>query len=507
MPRRSRTSCVALAGGAALLLAACAQEPDNPAGILDPGTPSFSSAELATTLGFRKSVTVVGIREHLAAFAGFASLNGGDRALGTPGYDASVQYVYNRVVAAGYSAQIQEFEFEFRGNVAPPILNQLAPVATTYRVGLDFTTMEASGSGDVTAAVYAVDFLAPGGPSGLSTSGCEAADFAGFPAGSIALLQRGTCTFRDKAQNAANAGAAGVIIENAGVTASSPILGTLGLPVPVSIPAVGTTAAVGEALRQGVLDGPTQTTARLDVNYVVENRTGRNVIGESRTGDPSRVVVVGAGLEGADISPGINLASGAATTLEIAEAMSQQGRTTTPRLRYIWFGGAGGRRVGADYYLGALSPEERGRLKAMLGIGPLGSVNFGRFVYDGDFSTFPSSTTPAHGSDAIEMLFADYFAGVGQAQEPTSVGLASDLSVFLQAGVPSGGVVSNPGGDKSAAQAALYGGTAGASFDPCFGVPCDLLTNLSTTALDQMSDAVAHVVLLLSKRNLAKSPL
>jgi hypothetical protein len=60
---------------------------------------------------------------------------------------------------------------------------------------------------------------------------------------------------------------------------------------------------------------------------------------------------------------------------------------------------------------------------------------------------------------------------------------------------------------KSTVQVALYGGTAGASFDPCFGVPCDLLTNLSTTALDQLSDAVAHVVLLLSKRNLAKNPL
>ena len=43
----------------------------------------------------------------------------------------------------------------------------------------------------------------------VDTSGCEAADFAGFPAGNIALIQRGTCTFEHKGNNAAAAGAVG----------------------------------------------------------------------------------------------------------------------------------------------------------------------------------------------------------------------------------------------------------------------------------------------------------
>ena len=43
-------------------------------------------------------------------------------------------------------------------------------------------------------------------------------DFANFPAGSIALIQRGTCNFEQKAENAADAGAAGVIIFNQGNT-------------------------------------------------------------------------------------------------------------------------------------------------------------------------------------------------------------------------------------------------------------------------------------------------
>ncbi|MFO7525911.1 MAG: PA domain-containing protein [Ignavibacteriaceae bacterium] len=44
--------------------------------------------------------------------------------------------------------------------------------------------------------------------------GCNAADFAGFVAGNIAVIDRGTCSFTDKVVNAQNAGAIGVIIIN-----------------------------------------------------------------------------------------------------------------------------------------------------------------------------------------------------------------------------------------------------------------------------------------------------
>ena len=54
-----------------------------------------------------------------------------------------------------------------------------------------------------------------------STSGCEADDFAGLDFSGdtdIALIQRGTCNFGTKAQNAQLAGAEAVIIFNQGNT-------------------------------------------------------------------------------------------------------------------------------------------------------------------------------------------------------------------------------------------------------------------------------------------------
>jgi hypothetical protein len=44
-------------------------------------------------------------------------------------------------------------------------------------------------------------------------------------------------------------------------------------------------------------------------------------------------------------------------------------------------------------------------------------------------------------------------------------------------------------------------------YDPCYHLACDTFANNSNTGLDQMSDAVAHAVLLFSKRNFDKNPL
>jgi hypothetical protein len=58
-------------------------------------------------------------------------------------------------------------------------------------------------------------------------------------------------------------------------------------------------------------------------------------------------------------------------------------------------------------------------------------------------------------------------------------------------------VVSSPvqRGVKTAAQAVVYGGTAGVAYDHCYHQLCDDISNLNNTALDQMSDGIANAVL------------
>ena len=129
------------------------------------------------------------------------------------------------------------------------ILEQVSPTPTVYSfgAGLDFVNVTGSGVGDVTASVQGVDLQL--GLGNTSSSGCEPADFAGFTAGNIALIQRGTCFFRDKVINAIAAGAAGVLLFNQGDTADpfrqDAFGGTL-LPFISSIPVLGPSYPLGE---------------------------------------------------------------------------------------------------------------------------------------------------------------------------------------------------------------------------------------------------------------------
>src|SRR5688572_186377 len=462
--------------------------------------------DISETQGFRKQVKLAGIREHQAALQGIAVANGGSRVSSSVAYDASAQYVYDQMSAAGYNVSFQEFTFNFDGDQTAPALVQVSPTPTTYVDGVDYDSMQFSGSGDFTAPLTAVDLLVPSPVANASTSGCEAADFAGFTPGHIALMQRGTCGFAQKAVNAQTAGAVGVIVFNEGNPERTALnLGTLGAPQ--TIPAVTTSFAIGDTLRNGVLNGPTGLTLRLKVDYFFGPRTTRNVIAETLAGDPNRVVVVGAHLDSVTRGPGINdNGSGSGAILEIAQVFAEQGRTPRNKLRFMWYGAEEFNLLGSAFYVNSLSQAERDKIELMLNFDMIGSPNFVRFVYDGNNSAGGGAVGPA-GSGAIEQLFLDYFASQGLANAPTPFNGRSDYGPFIAAGIPAGGLFTGAEGIKTAEQAAIYGGTAGAQYDPCYHQACDTFTNNSNTALDQMSDAVAHAVLLFSKRNFAQQPL
>ena len=61
--------------------------------------------------------------------------------------------------------------------------------------------------------------------------------------------------------------------------------------------------------------------------------------------------------------------------------------------------------------------------------------------------------------------------------------------------IPAGGLFTGAEVPKTARQAEIYGGTAGVSYDPCYHAACDTFANNSNTALDQMSDAIAHATI------------
>lgn len=84
--------------------------------------------------------------------------------------------------------------------------------------------------------------LARTGTPASANDGCLAAQFAGFPAGAIALIRRGTCAFAVKAANAQAAGASAVVLYNNAPGPLNPTVAGGGIVVPVV--AVSDTAGV-----------------------------------------------------------------------------------------------------------------------------------------------------------------------------------------------------------------------------------------------------------------------
>lgn len=430
----------------------------------------------------RTAVTTAGIMVHLNAFQMIATANGGTRSAGTPGHVASAEYVAGKLQAAGYRVTRQPFTYI-------KWFEDDTPVLSGYVAETDFSSMSYSGSGSVTATVQGVDIANPPSIAGGSTSGCEAADFAGFVSGSIALIQRGTCEFGLKALNAENAGAVGVIIFNEGNAPDRTdlLFGTLGSPG-VSIPVVGSTYAVGAQL------AATPSTRTLGVTSHKVPVNTYNVLADTTTGRTDRMVVAGGHLDSVAEGAGINdNGSGTASLLEIALQMSALRIQPRNQVRFAFWSGEEDGLIGSQYYVDQLSNRDAKRHALNLNFDMVASPNFGRFIYDGDGSA--SEEAGPNGSDIIESVFTDYFASKNLSTLPTAFDGRSDYGPFIDRGIPAGGLFTGAEDIKTAAEAALFGGIVGAPFDPCYHDACDGIGNINTTALDQMSDAMSHAIL------------
>jgi Zn-dependent M28 family amino/carboxypeptidase len=462
---------------------------------------------LDDTKALRDAVTVPNIVKHERALQAIATRNNGTRASGTPGFMASLRYIKGKLEEAGYFANVLSFEFPFFTENTPASLEQLSPHPIVYNNPNDIAVMQYSGAGDVTAQIQAVGgIVIPPTPEPSSDSGCKPEHFNGFVPGRIALIQRGTCLFADKAANAKAAGASAVIIFNEG-NPNHPeripnFLGTLGGPA--DTPVLSSSFAVGEAL----FNTPTAN-LHLVTDTVSETRRTANLVAGTRNGDLNNAVVVGAHLDSRLEGPGIqDNGSGSTTILEIAIQLAKLRGTEAGHLRnqirFMWYGAEEEGLLGSTDYVNSLTPGELDQIGLMLNFDMIASPNFVRFVYDGDGSATGTAGPP--GSDFIERVFNSYYHQKSLVTDPTAFDGRSDYGPFIAVGIPAGGLFSGAEQLKTVRQAILYGGSAGIAYDTCYHLACDDINNLNFQSLDQMSDAAAHTVLFFGKRDLPPRP-
>ena len=461
-----------------------------PAADVDPADPPVEAPVVPLT----DLVTAATLLPHLEAFDAIGRANDGNRAWGTSGHAASVAYAVEKLTAAGFTVEVHTSEAGF-WELEDSALEQVAPAPAVYSSGSDYLAFFYSAAGDVIAPVTAVDVLIPpGSDPNTSTSGCEPADFDGFPSGHIALLQRGGCTYATKVANAEAAGASGVFVFNEGPTGRTEVeYGTLDASAPPTIPGAFISYALGAAWVSQLESGP--LTARIFVE-LADPTPLHNVIAERPGRDPARWLWVGAHLDSVPDGPGINdNASGSALVLALAEGVEEAGLTTEIGLRLSLWDGEEWGLLGS----GALVAE-RGvdDTVAYLNFDMIGSPNGGTFVYDGDDSNegldFGSTLELVPGMDTLEGAFRDAFAVEGQAVSEVSRDVPTDSAVFLSAGLPVGGIFSGAFHPLTDDEAAAWGGVAGQPHDACYHLACDALFNLSEPLLDVHARAATTVI-------------
>ncbi|WP_327091542.1 M28 family metallopeptidase [Nonomuraea sp. NBC_01738] len=472
-----------LGAGAALVLAVPLAAPAQAA----PVSPGDVYSKLLTSL-----VKPRGVEKHLKALQAIADANGGTRALDTPGYAASRDYVAGKMKAAGYKVTIQEFPLlDTFTPLAPPLLEQTAPDQKVYVPNTDVVYQQGTVSGEATAQVQAVDLQIPPGPvANSSTSGCQEADFAGFVAGRIALIQRGTCPYYVKIRNAKKAGAVAVVVFNEGQPGRTGVTGaSVSYPdASVAIPVVFASFATGADLAD-----PAGTTVHVKTSAETTTVITQNVIADSRFGRPDKIVMSGSHLDSVPGGPGLNdNGSGSATVLETA--LQAKLFPTLNRTRYAWWGAEEFGLLGSTYYVNALPEAERAKIALYLNFDMVGSPNYAYKVYDGDDSDAVGSPAGPAGSDDIEKTFEAFFAKKGLATVGTDFDGRSDYGPFITNGIPAGGLFTGAEGIKTADEAAKFGGQAGVAYDVCYHQACDSIANVDMTAIDVNADAIADSV-------------
>jgi Zn-dependent M28 family amino/carboxypeptidase len=199
--------------------------------------------------------------------------------------------------------------------------------------------------------------------------------------------------------------------------------------------------------------------------------------------------MAGAHLDSWKLGPGINdNGSGVAALLEVAVKLADE--RVRNQVRFAFWGAEEFGLVGSDHYVAGLTEQQAADIALYLNFDVLGSPNWGRFVYDGDGSV--SGEPLPEGSAQIEALFTRYFTGAGKPLQDTDVN--SDHLSFAAVGIPVGGLFSGGTDVKTEDQVALWGGTAGARFDPCADLSCETIDNVNRPVLVENADAVAFAV-------------
>lgn len=302
----------------------------------------------------------------------------GPRVAGTKVMDRASTYLIEQYRKAGYVAEVQTFTY--------PKFEDLGSSLTVDGTTIKGQALNGSRSLKPTAPLVAVPNVG------------RTADFASVDVkGAIAIVRRGEIRFLEKAQNAATAGAVGLIVVN---TKPGDLYGSLGGDA--KIPVLALSGEQGKSLLDRA-SSPLQVS--LNVNTRQRVVTGRNIVAHLE-GVTQPSVLLGGHYDSVSGAPGANdNASGTAVVLEIARNLS--GTSLARQVWFIAFDGEEDGLHGSKAFVSAAKPQFLSGLDAMLNfdmvgvnallrVGGTSSLTALLKTVDGEISIFQANSDSDH---------------------------------------------------------------------------------------------------------------
>ncbi|POR31126.1 Peptide hydrolase [Tolypocladium paradoxum] len=376
--------------------------------------------------------------------------NGGNRAFGLPGFNASMDFILERAVKR-FGKHMDTF--------VQPFTHLFQTTNKIWLTGPDGKKVDVASLMYNTATPLPKGVTAPLIDTPIDDtrgSACFEDQWKGIDAtGKIALVKRGVCAISDKLKLARQHGALAVVVYNqtpgniSGATLSAENIGKI---VPVGVIHLEDGQGWSKRLASGE-----KVQVTLLVDSIAEERPCWNIISETKEGDPNHVVMLGAHLDSVQPGPGVNDdGSGTAALLEIMGSLKKY-KGFKNKVRFAWWGAEESGLIGSLYYTKQLSEAEADKIRFYFNYDMIGSPKPDFVVY---------ANNDAHKVGGV-ILF-DYLQSHGVEPFYGKFGSSSDYVGFLQLGIPSSG---------------LFTG-AGEPFDICYHQACDDINNIDWKAIE-----------------------
>jgi hypothetical protein len=448
------------------------------------------------------AVSTSSIMDTLSQFEGFANKSGGSRSVVSNGYVLSAEYIENQLEETGvWSTLRQYFDAPVYTEYSFPTLSLTSPYNISFQYKTDFLGMRYGGNGSY--------HIIGGVVFNVNATGCDSSNYDGLLALSaqgapvIALINgTGPCISYDKALLAQKFNASAVLFYSSTLSSTRvrAVDWTPASPT-VGIPTLSITNTVAQLL-QKIPDG-VQLSLTVNNSFTVYNTF--NIIATykgkgSSVGNSKSIVAIGSHLDSVPAGPGINDdGSGSAINLELALKWPTIDQDPENLYQAMWWGSEEEGLVGSRYFVRQLN--QTGTLSnyaLYINMDMLASPNYILKILDGNTTADPSIRAP---SSVITQLFQNSFEDQVVSYKLTAMNGGSDFLPFIEAGIPSSGLLSGAGEIKTPEDRAIYGGLANAPLDPCYHLPCDTVLNINQDCLNYNTQAVATVLqeLLLEK--------